>query len=31
VGILVDLLEGKKPRPFWTTHAREMKELEAAL
>lgn len=31
VGILADLLGGVKPRPFWTTHAREMKEFEAAL
>ena len=31
VGILVDLLEGKKPRPFWSTHDREMKAFEAAL
>lgn len=31
VGILADLLEGKKPRPFWTTHEREVKAFEAAL
>jgi uncharacterized protein YndB with AHSA1/START domain len=31
VGILEDQLNGVKPRPFWTTHAREMKEFEAAL
>jgi uncharacterized protein YndB with AHSA1/START domain len=31
VGILVDLLKGAKPRPFFTTHAREMKAFEAAL
>ena len=31
VGILADQLEGKKPRPFWSTHAREMKEFEARL
>ena len=31
VGILADQLSGAKPRPFWSTHAREMKEFEAAL
>jgi uncharacterized protein YndB with AHSA1/START domain len=31
VGILEDQLNGVKPRPFWTTHAREMKAFEAAL
>jgi uncharacterized protein YndB with AHSA1/START domain len=31
VGILADQLSGTKPRPFWTTHAREMKAFEAAL
>ncbi|HEU4647283.1 MAG TPA: SRPBCC family protein [Burkholderiales bacterium] len=31
VGILADLLEGKKPRPFWTTHEREVKAFEATL
>ena len=31
VGILADHLAGLKPRPFWITHAREMKEFEAAL
>jgi uncharacterized protein YndB with AHSA1/START domain len=31
VGILADLLEGKKPRPFWSTHEREMKAFEATL
>jgi uncharacterized protein YndB with AHSA1/START domain len=30
-GILADQLNGVKPRPFWTTHARQMKEFEAAL
>lgn len=30
-GILADQLNGVKPRPFWTTHAREMKAFEAAL
>jgi uncharacterized protein YndB with AHSA1/START domain len=30
-GILADQLNGVKPRPFWTTHARLMKEHEAAL
>jgi uncharacterized protein YndB with AHSA1/START domain len=31
VGILADQLNGVKPRPFWTTHARLVKEFEAAL
>lgn len=31
VGILADQLNGVKPRPFWSTHDREMKEFEAAL
>ena len=31
VGILADQLNGVKPRPFWSTHARTMKEFEAAL
>ena len=31
VGILEDLLNGAKPRPFWSTHDREMKAFEAAL
>lgn len=31
VGILADQLNGVKPRPFWTTHDREMKAFEAAL
>ena len=31
VGILADHLNGVKPRPFWTTHARTAKEFEAAL
>ena len=31
VGILADLLEGKKPRPFWSTHEREVKAFEATL
>lgn len=31
VGILEDLLKGAKPRPFWSTHDREMKAFEAAL
>ena len=31
VGILADQLNGVKPRPFWTTHERLMKEFEAAL
>ena len=31
VGILADQLAGVKPRPFFTTHGREMKEFEAAL
>jgi len=30
-GILADQLNGVKPRPFWSTHARLMKEFEAAL
>ena len=30
VGILEDQLKGVKPRPFWSTHAREMKAFEAA-
>jgi len=30
-GILEDQLKGVKPRPFFATHAREMKEFEAAL
>jgi uncharacterized protein YndB with AHSA1/START domain len=30
VGILEDQLNGVKPRPFWSTHAREMKAFEAA-
>ena len=30
VGILADQLNGVKPRPFWTTHAREMKSFVAA-
>jgi uncharacterized protein YndB with AHSA1/START domain len=30
VGILEDLLKGAKPRPFWSTHDREMKAFEAA-
>ena len=30
-GILADRLNGAKPRPFFATHAREMKEFEAAL
>lgn len=30
VGILADQLNGAKPRPFWTTHDRLMKEFEAA-
>ena len=29
-GILADQLNGVKPRPFWSTHARLMKEFEAA-
>jgi uncharacterized protein YndB with AHSA1/START domain len=29
-GILADRLDGVKPRPFWATHARLMKEFEAA-
>jgi uncharacterized protein YndB with AHSA1/START domain len=28
-GILADQLNGVKPRPFWSTHARLMKEFEA--
>jgi uncharacterized protein YndB with AHSA1/START domain len=31
VGILADQLSGVKPRPFYATHAREMKAFEAAL
>jgi uncharacterized protein YndB with AHSA1/START domain len=31
VGILEDQLNGAKPRPFWSTHEREMKAFEAAL
>jgi uncharacterized protein YndB with AHSA1/START domain len=31
VGILEDQLKGVKPRPFWSTHEREMKAFEAAL
>ncbi len=31
VGILADQLGGVKPRPFFATHAREMKAFEAAL
>ena len=31
VGILADLLEGRKARPFFSTHAREQKAFEAAL
>lgn len=31
VGILADLLEGKKPRSFWSTHDREVKAFEATL
>jgi uncharacterized protein YndB with AHSA1/START domain len=31
VGILADLLEGKQPRPFWSTHEREVKAFEATL
>jgi hypothetical protein len=31
VGILADLLEGKKPRPFWSTHDREVKVFESTL
>jgi uncharacterized protein YndB with AHSA1/START domain len=30
-GILADQLNGVKPRPFWSTHARLKKEFEAAL
>ena len=30
-GVLADRLNGVKPRPFWSTHARLMKEFEAAL
>lgn len=29
-GILADQLNGAKPRPFWATHDRLMKEFEAA-
>jgi hypothetical protein len=31
VGILADQLAGVQPRPFFTTHSREMKAFEAAL
>lgn len=31
VGILEDQLKGAKPRPFWSTHEREMKAFVAAL
>jgi len=31
VGILADQLAGVKPRPFWTTHDREMKAFAEAL
>jgi uncharacterized protein YndB with AHSA1/START domain len=31
VGILADQLNGVKPRPFWTTHAKLMKEFAATL
>ncbi len=31
VGILEDQLKGAKPRPFYSTHAREMKEFEKGL
>ena len=31
VGILADRLNGVKPRPFWTTHERNMKAFEATL
>jgi hypothetical protein len=30
VGILADILNGVKPRPFWATHARVAREFEAA-
>lgn len=30
-GILADQLNGVKPRPFWSWHARTAKEFEAAL
>ena len=30
VGILEDLLNGKKPRGFWSTHEREMQAFESA-
>jgi uncharacterized protein YndB with AHSA1/START domain len=30
-GILADRLNGVKPRPFWSSHAREMQAFEAAL
>jgi uncharacterized protein YndB with AHSA1/START domain len=30
-GILADQLNGVKPRPFWATHARDMKAFEDAL
>lgn len=29
-GILADQLNGVKPRPFWATHDKLMKEFEAA-
>ena len=31
LGILADVLEGRTPRPFWTTHARLEKEYEKRL
>jgi hypothetical protein len=31
VGILEDQLNGVKPRPFYSTHAREMKDFEQGL
>jgi len=31
VGILEDQLNGVKPRPFWTTHTKDVKAFEAAL
>ena len=30
-GILADLLNGVKPRPFWASHDRVAKEYEAAI
>lgn len=30
VGILEDLLKGAKPRPFWTTHEREMQAFQSS-